>query len=184
MDLIGGPPAQLGGPALGEVSGVTLAAGSFVLVLAVGTALANYRGRTVDRAVDRTLDGSPLAVVYGLIGFGLVAVIGAYVLSQAAQVGLGGPVLGIAAAVVVGGALATLAGFGYLIVGTVLTEFEGARRPWLGAVIGAVLSALPWLLVPPLPALAVWTLVAAVGLGSPTRHYVHAERTVETEARG
>jgi hypothetical protein len=44
-------------------------------------------------------------------------------------------------------------------------------------------SALPWLALPALPALAVWTLVAAVGLGSPTRHYIHDDRSVRTEAR-
>lgn len=177
-------PLQFGElAALAELSGVTLAAGSFVLVLAVSATLVNFRERTVDRAVDRTLAGSPLSVLYGLVGFGLVGLVGGYLLSQAARIGLGGPVLGVVAALVVGGALATLASFGYLVVGTVLTGFEGARRPWLGAVVGAVVSSLPWLLLPPLVALGAWTLVAAVGAGSPTRHYIHADRTVEREAR-
>lgn len=179
-----GGPIQLGDPAtLTNLSGVTIAVGSFLVILVVGAILVNYRERSVNTAVDRTLASSPLAVLYGFIGFGLVGIVGAYLLSQAAQVGLGGPVLGVAAAIVVGGALVTLAGFGYLVVGTVLTGFEGARRPWLGAVVGAVLSSIPWLLLPPTIALAVWTLVAAVGAGSPTRHYIHSDRTVETEAR-
>jgi hypothetical protein len=177
-------PLQLDLAVLAELSGVTLAAGSFALVVVVGMVLVNFREPMVDRAVNRTLAGSPLSVFYGLIGFGLVAIVGAYLLSQAAQVGLGGPLLGVAAAAVVGGALVTLAGFGYLVVGTVLTTFEGPRRPWLGAVVGAVASSLPWLVLSPLYGLAVWTLVAAIGLGSPTRHYIHAERTVKTETRG
>jgi hypothetical protein len=170
-------PAQVG---LADLSGPTRGALSFALVLLFDVALLARRPATVDRAVDRVLDGSPAAVLYGLVAFALVAVFGSYGLSQVARVGVAPTALRPVGTVVVGTALAALAAFGYLVVGTALTGIEGARRPWVGAVVGAVLSALPWLVLPVLPALACWTLVAAVGLGAPTRHYVHDARTVET----
>jgi hypothetical protein len=166
--------AGLPGPARGALS--------FAVVLVVGVGLLSLRPATVERAVDRAAEGSPLAVVYGVVAFGLVALVGSYGLSQGARVGVDAATLRLVGTLVVGLALSALGAFGYLVVGTLLTQIEGARRPWLGAAVGAVVSALPWLALPALPALAVWTLVAAVGLGGPTRHYVHAERTVETEA--
>ena len=163
------------------VPGPIRAAVSFLLVSLFGAVLLARRGVTVERAVDRTVDGSPIGFVYGVIAFGLVAFVGGYVVSQAVRVGLGGVVLPIVT-VLLGGATLTLAGLGYTVVGTWLTGIEGSRRPWPGAVVGAVLSALPWLVLPPLPAAVVWIAVAAVGLGNTTRRWVHGERTVETKA--
>lgn len=176
-------PLVAGPPGLADAPGPVLAAVSFAFVLAFGVGLLSWRPDAVDRAVDRTVDGSPLAVVYGLVAFALVAVVGGYGLSQAARAGLDGATLRWLGALVVGTALAALASFGYLVVGAYVTEIEGPRRPWIGAVVGAVASAVPWLALPTLPALAVWTLVAAVGLGGPTRHYVHDDRSVPAEAR-
>ena len=166
-------PAQVDPSVLADLSPAGRALVSFVVVLVVATGLLNWRAETVERAVDRT--------AYGLAAFGLVAAITAYGLSQVARAGLDGRAVGVGAVVVVGGALSALGALGYLVVGSLLTEFEGPRRPWVGAVVGAVLSAVPLLALPTLPALAVWTLVAAVGVGSPTRHYIHSERTVERE---
>jgi hypothetical protein len=165
-----------------DAPGPIRAATSFLLVSLFGAGLLARRGPTVERAVDRTVDGSPIGFVYGVLAFGLVAFVGGYVVSQAVRVGLGGTVLLPVVTVLLGVATLTLAGLGYTVVGTWLTEIEGSRRPWPGAVVGAVLSALPWLVLPPLPAAVVWIAVAAVGLGSPTRRWVHGERTVETEA--
>ena len=174
-------PAQVDPSVLADLSPAGRALVSFVVVLVVAAGLLNWRAETVERAVERTADASPLAVAYGLVAFGLVAAITAYGLSQVARAGLDGRVVEVGVVVVVGGALSALGAFGYLVVGSLLTEFEGPRRPWIGAVVGAVLSAIPLLALPTLPALAVWTLVAAVGVGSPTRHYIHSERTVESE---
>jgi hypothetical protein len=180
LPLPGPVPVQLG---LGALSAPVQSALSFAVVLLVGAALLRWRGPTVDRAVDRTAEGSPVAVVYGLVAFALVALVAAYGLSQLARVGAGGAVLRTAGGLVGGTALVTLSAYGYLVLGVYLTEVEGARRPLLGALVGAVLSALPWLVLPTLPALAAWALLSAVGLGNPTRHYIHADRTVATEAR-
>jgi hypothetical protein len=167
--------------ALLDLSGPARGAISFVLVLLVGVGLLVRREAAVDRAVDLARDGSPLAVVYGVIAFGLLAFVGGYVLTQAVELAPG-TVVPQVLLVLVGLAAVVLAGFGYTVLGTWLTEIEGQRRPWPGIVLGAVLSAIPWLVLPGVVAGLGWILLAAVGLGSVTRHWVHGERTVATEA--
>lgn len=181
---IGAPVvAQFGGlSALLELSGPARGALSFALVLLVGVGLLIRREAAVDRAVDLAADGSPLAVVYGLIAFGLLGFVAGYLLTQTAEFA---PEPGLIQAILVlaGLAAVVLGGFGYAVVGVWITDIEGARRPWPGAVLGAALSAVPWLVLPGVVALLGWMLLAAVGLGSVTRHWVHGERTVESEAR-
>jgi hypothetical protein len=172
-------PIQLG---VAELSASVRSVLSFAVVLLAGVAFLRWRGPMVDRAVDRTVEGSPVAVVYGVVAFVLVVVIAAYGLTQVARLGASGTVLRTVGELVGGAALVALSAFGYLVLGVYLTEVEGARRPLLGALVGAVLSALPWLVLSTLPALAAWALLSAVGLGSPTRHYIHGDRTVATEA--
>lgn len=174
------PPLQLGAANLSAPVQSVL---SFVVVLLVGAALLRWRGPTVDRAVDHTAEGSPVAVVYGVVALALLLIVVAYGLSQLAQLGAAGTVLRTVGEVVGAAALVTLSSFGYLVLGVYLTEVEGARRPLLGALVGAVLSALPWLVLSTLPALAAWALVSAVGLGSPARHYLRDDRVVATETR-
>jgi len=176
--------AQVGDPAaLLELSGPAYAGLSFLAILAASVGLLVRREDTVDRAVDRATRGLPLAAVYGIIPFAAVLFVGGYVLSQSARVGVTNRLLVRALGAVVVATVVTLAGLGYLVIGAYVTELEGKRRLWIGAVIGAGLSALPWLLLPLLPALAAWVVVAAVGLGGTTQEWVHGERTVETEAR-
>lgn len=165
-----------------DASGPARAAASFLLVALFGAGLLARREALVHRAVDRTADGSPVAVVYGLMAFALVGFVGGYLLTQVGRVGVGGTTLLWAVIALVGAAVLVLAALGYTVVGTWLTQIEGARRPWPGVVVGAVLSALPWLVLPPLFAALAWFVLAAVGLGSSTRTWVHGERTVETEA--
>jgi hypothetical protein len=175
------PVVALPGPA--DTPGTGLAVASFALVLTSGVGLLAWRPAAVDRAVDRTADESPLAAGYGVVAFVLVALVGGYVLSQAARAGLDGTTVRWLGVLVLGTALTALGSFGYLVVGAYLTEANGPRRPWVGAVVGAVVSAVPWLALPTLPALVVWTLVAAAGLGGPTRHYIHDDRSLQTETR-
>jgi hypothetical protein len=175
-------PAQFGAlPAIGELSGVVRGVIAFLLVLATEALLLSRRAAVVDRAIDRTANGSPSAVVYGVIAFGLVAFLGGYLFTQAGRLGVGGDAVRLAGGLLVGGAVLTLGSFGYLVVGTYLTEIESVRRPWVGAVIGASLSAVPWIVLSTLSALSVWVVVAAVGVGEETRNWVHGERTVESE---
>jgi hypothetical protein len=180
-----GLPAQLEVPSsLAAVDGPVAAVASFLLVLVGSVALLTVRERAVVRAVKRTLDGSPTAVLYGLVAFGLVLVVGAYVVSQVGQLGRAGLPLAVVVGVVAGGAVLVLSAFGYLVVGTALTQIVSSRDPWVGAVLGSGLSAVPWLVLPLVPALGVWVLVAAAGVGASARHYIHGERPAGRRLRG
>lgn len=182
LTIVGSPLAAGFDPSVVvDVPGPVRAAASFLLVLAFGTALLRRRGPAVERAVDRTVEGSPVAVIYGVMAFVLVGFAGGYIISQAARVGVSGSFLPWLVVVGVGAGVTVLAAFGYTVIGTWLTEVEGARRPWPGVVVGAALSSLPWLVLTPLTAVLLWMAVAAVGIGTPTRIWVHGERTLETE---
>jgi len=184
-DVAVGVVAQIGDlSALFGLSGRIYAGLSFLVVLASGGVLLVTRDEFVERAVDRVVDGSPLSILYGVIPFLLVAFAGGYALNQFARAGVGGPLLARGWSLLVAAVGVGFVGLGYLVTGTYLTEVEGERRPWHGAVVGAVLSALPWLFLPTLPAVVVWVLGAAAGLGAPTQQWVHGKRTVETEAGG
>ena len=176
--------AQVGDPsALLGLSAPVQATLSFLSILVAGVGLLSWRAGTVDKAVDRAIQGLPLAAVYGIIPFAAVLFISGYVLSQSARVGVASQALAEVLGIAVVAAVATLAALGYLVIGGYATELEGERRLWIGAAVGAGLSALPWLVLPTLPALATWVVVAAIGLGGTTQTWVHGERTVETEAR-
>ena len=182
-DAVLGATAQIGDlSVLFGLSGEVYAGLSFLAVLLSGVLLLVARGGFVDRAVNRVVEGSPVAVLYGVLPFFFVAFAGGYALNQFARAGVAGPLLAQGWSLLVVLVAIGFTGLGYLVVGTYLTEIEGERRPWHGAVVGAVLSALPWLLLPTVPAVLLWALGAAVGLGAPTRRWVHGERTVETEA--
>ncbi|SDX93326.1 hypothetical protein [Halobellus clavatus] len=177
--------AQIGDPSLiFGLSGRAYAGLSFLAVLLTGVLLLVSRGGFVRQAVDSAIEGSPLAVFYGILPFVFVAFAGGYALNQLARAGVVSPLLSRGWSLITVLVGVGFGGLGFLVVGTYLTEIEGERRPWHGAVVGAVLSALPWLVVPALPALLLWFLGAAAGLGASTRRWVHGERTVETEARG
>ena len=166
-----------------ELSGPVYGLLSVVLVGLTAAGLVARREADVHRAVDLMREGSPLAVLYGVIAFGLVAFVGGYIISQLGRVTTRAAVFQFVL-VLAAFAAVVLSGFGYLVVGTWLTELEGRRRPWSGAAIGAGLSAVPWIVLPRVPAVLGWILVAAVGLGSVTRAWVHGERTVDSEAGG
>ena len=176
--------AQVGDPsALLGLSAPVQATLSFLSILVVSVGLLSWRAGTVDEAVDRAIQGLPLAAIYGVIPFGVVLFVSGYVLSQTARVGVASQTLAQVLGMAVVAAIAVLAALGYLVVGAYATELEGERRLWVGAAVGAGLTALPWLVLPTLPALATWVVLAAIGLGGTTQTWVHGERTVETEAR-
>lgn len=166
---------DLPGPALGALS--------FALVLLVGTGLLIWRPGAVDRAVDLTVEGTPLSIIYGVIAFGMVAFVGGYLITQLGQVATSAALLQVSVGLV-GLAAVALGGFGYAVFGTWLTQVEGDRRPWPGVALGAALSAAPWAVLPPLGAALAWILLAAVGLGNATQDWIHSDQPTESELRG
>jgi hypothetical protein len=166
-----------------DVPAPVRAAISFVLVLAVGAGLLCFRERAVHRAVDLTIKGTPLAVVYGGIAFGLLAFVGGYAIAQMGRVTTDLVFLR-ASLVALGLAGVALGGFGYLVGGIWVTEVEGDRRPWVGAAVGAGISAVPFMVPTLFVAVLGWLLLAAFGLGNVTREWIHGDRTVEAEGGG
>ena len=160
-----------------EASGALLAAASFVLVLLLGGGLLYRYGEFVDRSVDASMDRPYVAVLYGVMAFGLVVFVGGYAVSQLARVGLGGTglVVVVGAAGLVGLVLAAL---GFLVLGILITDVRGRREPRHGLVLGAALSAVGWLLLPFVGGALVWLLLAAFGVGGPTRRWFHTPRRI------
>jgi hypothetical protein len=178
-----GPGAVAAGPVdpsvVVEAPGRVRAAASFLLVVALGGALLYRHGPLVDRSVEAFMERPLAAAVYGVLAYALVAFLGTYALSQLSRLGVGAATV----ATGVGAVVVALTGFGFVVVGTSITDVLGARHPWKGLVVGGALSAVGWVLLPLLAAVVTWTVVAAVGIGGPARKWVHAERTVESELR-
>lgn len=170
------PSIVVDGPGIGP------ALASVVLVGLVGAAVLGRDGAFLDRAVDDTMDRPAVAVVYGLLAYVLVLFAGFYANDLLMRVGVAGTPLGTVVLVVLGGGVLLLSSLGYLVVGTLLTDLHGGRRPRHGLVLGALLSGVGWLLLPVPFAVATWVLVAAVGVGGPTRTWVHSERAVHPDA--
>jgi hypothetical protein len=147
---------------------------SFVLVLLFGGALlVRYEG-FVQQSVDSSKERLLMSVVYGAVAYGLVGFACVYAYSQLARLGIGGAVLTTVAVAVAGVVLLTLAGLGFVVVGTLLTELGGPRQPWTGLVVGASISAVAWFALPLAAGVVAWFAVTAVGIGGPTRKWVHA----------
>jgi MFS family permease len=168
-------PATLAG-----TPGAAWAAASFALVLLFGGGLLYRYGSFVDRSVDASMDRPYVAVAYGVMAFGLVAFVGGYAASQLIRVGVGGTglllvVVGVVLVALVLGAL------GFLVVGTLVTDVQGRRRPWYGLVLGAALSAVGWLLLPLVGGGLAWVVLAAFGIGGPTRLWFHTPRRVDPD---
>jgi hypothetical protein len=160
------------------------AVASFVLVLLAGGLLLTRYGGFVDRSVDSSKERLLVSVVYGGIAYGLVAFACVYAYSQLARLGVGGAVLSTVAVGAVGAILVAMAGLGFVVVGTLLTELGGQRQPWTGLVVGAAVSAVAWLALPLVAAVVAWFVVTAVGIGGSTRKWVHAERAPRIETDG
>lgn len=164
-----------------SLSVVGQAALSVALVGVVGGVFVSRKEQFVDRAVDDLMDRPGIAVVYGLVAYVLVLMLGLYGVSILAEVGIANTPAGIIPLAILVLGVVTLGALGFLVVGTVLTDLNGARRHWQGLAIGAAMSAVGWVALPGLGALAVWVLIAAFGVGGTTRTWVHSERTVAAE---
>jgi MFS family permease len=154
------------------------ALGSVALVGLCGGLVLALRGALVDRAVDDTMGRPTRAVFYGLGAYVFALFLGLFASTLLLQLGVGRTPLGALAVVVLLAGVALLSGLGYAVFGTLLTGLMGTRRPWQGLLVGSAISGVCWLVAPLLPALAAWVLVAAFGVGGPTRTWVHSERTV------
>lgn len=161
--------------------GPVQAVGSFLLVVLFGGAIRYRQSARLDRSVDALVDHPFSALPYGLFGYVLALVVGLSGITQLGRVGVVETVLGQGVALLLAAALMALTAFGFLVVGTLLTDLQGRRRPTVGILLGAALSGVGWLVLPALGAISVWVVVAAFGLGGAVRRWFHAERTVETE---
>lgn len=157
------------------------AIGAFAFVLLFGGVLLYRSHEFVDRCIDASMDRPAVSTVYGVAAHGCVLLFGLYFFSQVTRFSANGLVVA-GVGLVVGVAVVGLAGLGLTVVGAFLTELAGERRPWYGLVVGAVLGASAWLLPAASAGLVVWTLLVSVGVGGPTREWIHASRTTVAEA--
>lgn len=169
---------------LGGLPGYLQAVGSFLLVVLFGGVILRQSEARVHRSLDALQERPYSAVPYGLIAYVVALAVGLYGFSQLGRVGVAGTVLGQFVALSLGGVFVALTAFGFLVVGTLVTDIQGQRRPTYGLLLGAALSAVGWLLLPTAGGFAAWVLIAAFGLGGAVRVWFHAERTVETERAG
>lgn len=167
--------------AFGGLPGYLQAVVSFLLVALFGGIILRRSEGLLDRSIDALQERPYSAVPYGLVGYALALAVGLYGFSQLGRIGVAGTPLGQLVALLLGGVIVSLTAFGFLIVGTLLTDIQGQRRPTTGLIIGAALSAVGWVILPKSGGLLVWVFIAAFGLGGAVRRWFHAERTVETE---
>jgi len=154
---------------------------SFLLVLAFGGVILRRSADRVEHSLDALRERPYSAVPYGLMGYVVSLAVGLLGLAQLSRLGVADTLLGRLAALSLAGAVVSLTSFGFLVVGTLVTDVRGRRRPIHGLLAGAALSAVGWLALPTAGGLAVWILVSAFGLGGAVRRWFHAERTVRTE---
>jgi hypothetical protein len=178
LDVTGAAP-----PDLSVVLGTPWlrAVGAFLLVLPFGgVVLARYDG-LLKRSVDASMDSPLVSLIYG-VGAHLAIFFAAMVFStQLESAGVSQAVVSVGGAAVLGVVMLALAGLGFAVVGAILTDLRGERRPQPGLVVAAAAGVAGLLLLPLLGGLAVWVLVVSIGIGGPTRRWVHAERTTESE---
>jgi hypothetical protein len=167
-----------------EASPAVQAAGSFVTVMIAGGVVLYWSERFVDRSVDAIVDRPSIAVLYGLVAYFIVLAVGLYAVSQSARLPVGGATVARVGAVALTGVLIVLTGAGFLVVGTLLLEVTGRRDPAFGLLLGAVLSALGWLALPPIGGAAVCVLVGAFGIGGAARIWFQSEYAVKESSAG
>jgi hypothetical protein len=158
----------------------TRAIGAFVFVVLFGGLLLWRFDGFVNRAVDTSMERPAVSTAYGVTAHVCVLFFGVYFFGQVTRLSANGLVVaGTAAAVAA--AVVGLAGLGLTVVGARLTELVGERRPWYGLVVGAALGAAAWLLPVVAAGLVVWVLLVSIGIGGPTREWIHASRASVTE---
>jgi hypothetical protein len=149
-------PAQSLDPALFvDAAGPTRAAVSFALTVVVAGWLVYAYGGRLDRAARTSLSRPLSSVLYGFVAFVLVGFVVAYGSTVLSTVGVDATVIGVLGAVTVVGVVLALSGLGFAVVGVWIAGALGLRDPLLGAVV--------------------WSAVVVVGIGGPTRAWVHRD---------
>ncbi|WP_324759424.1 hypothetical protein [Haloarcula montana] len=174
-------PGQMDPSILTDASGLLQGVVSFLLVLAAGWLILVRSPGRVDEAVDTLYDEPVRAVLYGAMAYAVVLLLGLYGVNQIVRIGVGGGRLAQIGVVGIGVAVLVLTGFGFLVLGTLLTDIQRERRPQYGLLVGATLSAVGWILLPLPWSAVVWFGLAAFGIGGSARVWLHTDRTVETE---
>ncbi|AEM59324.1 hypothetical protein HISP_19130 (plasmid) [Haloarcula hispanica N601] len=157
---------------------------SFVLVLVAGALVLRLRRNYVDESIDAISDSPAMAVLYGIAGYVIVGIVGLYGATTLARLSVAGGVFVRVAILISSAFVLVLTSFGFLVVGTLLTDIFGSRRPTYGLLIGAFLSAVSWVLLSPAGSIVSSLAIAAFGIGGSARIWIHSERTVETELGG
>lgn len=175
VSLLGAVPGQSLDPSIIIDTPVLRAVSSFLLVLLFGSAvLIRYRG-LVERSVEASMNNPFVSVVYGVGTHLVIAFAGGVFSTQLANAGVDRTLLQVVGTATFAAAMLVLAGLGFAILGTSLTERRGERDPWRGLVVFAAVSAIVWLVAPLLVGAAVWVLLVSAGIGGPARRWVHAE---------
>jgi hypothetical protein len=154
---------------------------SFVLILVSGAALLRLRRNYVSGSIDLIADSPARSVLYGFAGYVIVGIVALYGATTLAQLSIASGILVRVGVIISTVFVLALTSFGFLVVGTLLTDIFGRRRPAYGLLIGASLSAVTWLLFSPAGSVVSSLAIAAFGIGGPVRVWIHSERTVETE---
>ncbi|WP_424000354.1 hypothetical protein ACOZ4I_13435 [Haloarcula salina] len=176
--------AQLDASVASELSRPLRGLVSFVLVLVIGASVLKLRRGYVDESTDAILNSPATAIIYGVAGYVIVGVVSLYGATTFARHSVAGGAL-VRTAILIGSVLVLgLTAFGFLVVGTLLTDVLRSRRPWYGVLIGASLSAVSWVLFSAVGSIASSLAIAAFGIGGAARVWIHSERTVETELDG
>lgn len=168
------PSTLLGAPAEWR------AAASFLLTVVFGGAVIYRYGGRIDGAVDASMDRPLTSTLYGLMAYGLLLFATGYLFSQLAGAGLESRIVWIAFAAAFGAVVFSLCGYGFVVVGAWATDIIGTRDPWMGLVGVGIVIAVAWLLLPVILGAIVWFGVAALGIGGPTRLWIHEDVTGRT----
>jgi hypothetical protein len=148
---------------------------SFLLTVLFGGALIYRYGGHVDRLVDTSMSSPLASALYGALAYGLAVFVVGYAYSQLSLVLAGSVLLRAAVAVALALVVLSLGGLGFVVVGAWAARAAGVGDPWLGLIGVGGVAAAAWLVLPVVGAALVWLAIAAVGVGGPTRRWIHAD---------
>ncbi|WP_336023708.1 hypothetical protein [Halobellus salinisoli] len=151
------------------------AAAAFLSTVLVGGAVHYRYGNRLRAAVEASTENLPLAVFYGFFAYALAGFLVAYGFTQLAGLGVGSPVVLTIAFVVLGGALLTLGGIGYVVLGVWLADRAGLGDPWIGLLGASLVGAVAVLVLPFVLGAVAWFGLAAFGIGGSVRRWIHAD---------